>query len=146
LKHGIEFTVIWADQDVSELQVKCSNGYFSGTVDIYIGHDALTTMADTLSGFPSHPTDSRNFELGTFDPKYADGGLRLHLFCRDSVGHGAADIKLRGGGCMAMGEVASVALRIPIEAAAVDRFLLQLREMNTNDIGATAHLEMAGPV
>jgi hypothetical protein len=47
---------------------------------------------------------------------------------------------------MAMGEVESVALRIPIEAAAVDRFLLQLREMNTNDIGATAHLEMAGPV
>ena len=142
MKNGIEFTVIWADQDVSKLQVTCSNGSFSGSANIYIGHDALTTMAHTLSGFPSHSTDSRNFELGTFDLSYAGGGIRMHFFCRDSVGHAAVDAKLRSAGCLALGEVESVALRIPIEAAAIDSFLPQLRELDANELGATACLEM----
>jgi len=99
-------------------------------------------MAEALSGFPSHTADSRNFELGTFNPNYAGGGIRMHFYCRDSVGHAAVDVKLRGGACVALGEVESVALRIPVEAAAIDAFLVQVRGMDTKEIGANARLDM----
>ena len=87
LNGGIGVEVIWFDQDVVECQVKCSNGRFSGQAEIYVEHDGLFSMAAGLSGFPSSQTDCREFELGTFNPNHADGGIRLHFHCLDSVGH-----------------------------------------------------------
>jgi hypothetical protein len=143
VKSGIEFKVVWSDQAVSRIRVRCSNGGFSGDATIYVGHNDLSEMAEALSGFPSQATDTRNFELGTFAPNTAGGGIRLHFHCRDSVGHAAVDVKLRGDACMALGEVESVALRIPVEAAAIDSFLMQARKMDTNEISARACLHMA---
>jgi hypothetical protein len=144
LELGIEFAVFWWDQDIVEFRVTSSNGYFAGWAKIYVGHDVLAQLAERLKGFPSSTSDSRDFELGTFDPKYADGGLRMHFYCLDSVGHAAVEIKIRGDRCEALGEVESVALRIPIEAAGVDRFIAQVRAMDTEQLGATARLPMAG--
>jgi hypothetical protein len=144
LKSGIEFTVVWSDQDVIKFRVRCSNGRFSGDANIYFGHDDLPKMIEALSGFPSHAADSRSLEFGTFDPNHADGGIRMRFFCRDSVGHAAVDVGLRGDACLALGEVESVALRINIEAAAIDSFLVQVRNMDPNEIAATACLDMAG--
>ncbi len=143
MKWGIEFTVVWWDQDVSEFQVRCSNGHFSGDANIYFSHDDLTKMAEALNGFPSHGADSRNVEFGTFNPNHADGGIRMYFYCRDSVGHAMVDVRLRGDGCITLGEVESVALRIPVEAAAIDSFLVQLRGIDTKEINATACLNMA---
>ncbi len=143
MKSGIEFQVIWSDQDVCQFQVSCSNGRFSGWASIYVTHDDLTSLAEALRGFPSHPADTRKFELGTFDPTYADGGIRMHFYCRDSAGHAAVDIQLRGDACIAMGEPESVSLRIPVEAAGIDSFLAQAVALNTNEISATACLPMA---
>lgn len=133
LEGGIEFEVVWSDQDVSQLQVRCSNGRFSGSASIYINHDDLCRMAEVLKGFPSHAADARSFELGTFNPNHADGGIRMHFYCRDSVGHAAVDVQLRGDACIALGEPESVALRIPVEAAAIDSFLVQTKGMDTNE-------------
>jgi hypothetical protein len=143
VKSGIEFKVVWSDQDVSQLRVKCSNGFFSGDASMYVGHNEVSEMAEGLSGFPSQAADTRNFELGTFAPNGAGGGIRLHFYCRDSVGHAAVDVKLRGDACMALDEVESVALRIPVEAAAIDSFLVEAMGMDTNEISATACLHMA---
>ena len=143
MKRGIEFTVVWADQDVSNIQARCSNGRFCGDANIYLNHNDLSKMSEALSGFPSHADDSRSFELGTFNPNHADGGIRLYFYCRDSVGHAAVDVKLRGDACTALGEVESVALRIPVEAATIDSFLGQVRGMDTTEIGATVRLDMA---
>ena len=143
LEGGIEFEVVWSDQDVSQLEVRCSNGRFSGSASIYINHDDMSKMAEVLNGFPSRAADTRNFELGTFNPNHADGGIRMHFYCRDSVGHAAVDIQLRGDACIALGEPESVALRIPVEAAAIDSFLAQVAAMDTNEIGATACLHKA---
>ena len=60
------------------------------------------------------------------------------------MGHAAVDLKLRGDGCKALGEMESVALRIPIEAASVDSFVAQIKRMDMEEIGATARLDMAG--
>ena len=143
LNGGIEVEVVWFDQDVVECHFKCSNGRFSGHAEIYVNHDGLSNMAAGLRGFPSGHTDCREFELGTFNPNHADGGIRLHFHCLDSVGHAVVDVKLRGDACKALGEVESVALRIPVEAAAIDTFVAQIGNVNTEQIGAPACLSMA---
>jgi hypothetical protein len=142
VKTGIEFEVFWSDLHMSELQVRCSNGRFSGSASIYVNHDDLARMAEALRGFPFHPADTRNVELGTFKPSHADGGIRMHFYCRDSVGHAVVDIRLRGDACPAMGEPESVSLRIPVEAAGIDCFLVGAAAMDTNEVGAKSFLRM----
>jgi hypothetical protein len=65
-----------------------------------------------------------------------------HFQCTDSVGHAVVEVKLRGGACKGMGEVESVALRIFIQAAAIDSFVFQVKQMK-KEIGAAAYLQMA---
>jgi hypothetical protein len=72
---GIEFEVIWPDQDMIEYQVTCSNGPFRGTAKMYLAQDDLSKAAEILNGFPSNIKDSRDVEFGTFDPKAAGGGI-----------------------------------------------------------------------
>jgi hypothetical protein len=139
---GIEVEVVWMDQDMLEWQFRCSNACFSGQAEIYLKHDKLSEVAESLSGFPSHTKDSREFELGTFNPDYAHGGIRMNFYCTDSVGHAAVEVKLRGDACKGLGELESVALCIPVQAAAIDSFVSQIRLMN-REVGATAYLQMA---
>jgi hypothetical protein len=110
---GIEFEVVWWDQDVIEYLVRCSNGAFAGAAKMYMGHDELSNAASVVGGFPSSNKDSRNIELGTFQPSTAGGGIHMHFDCGDSVGHACVQIKLRANGCKAMGDAQSV---LPIDS------------------------------
>ncbi len=141
MENGINLEVIWFDEveDLLEVVFRCTNGYFSGQADIYVPQDVLSKLAKSLSGFPSCPDDFRDFELGTFNPKHADGGARMHFYCSDAAGHAVVEGKLRGNASNGMGEVESVALRIPIQAAAVDNFIQQLKALGKT-LGASASL------
>ena len=125
-----------------EVVVSCSNGYFSGRAEIYLSRGDLPRLADSLRGFPAYGSDLRRVQLGTFDPSHADGGLSMGFACLDSRGHAVIEVKLRGDGCKALGEPESVALRVPIEPAGLDAFLLQLMRLG-NAIGGRAFLPMA---
>jgi len=138
----VNLEVIWFDQDVIEVLLSCSNGYFAGASEIYVSHHGLSELADALQGFPSSVSDIRTVELGTFDPNHADGGLQMCLYCKDSSGCVDAELKLRGGGCKAFGEMESVALRMHLEPAGIDAFVLQLKRVDAT-IGASAFLPMA---
>jgi hypothetical protein len=139
---GIEFEVIWWDQDVIEYLVRCSNGAFAGAAKIYMGHDKLSNAASVLGGFPSSNRDSRNIELGTFQPNTAGGGIHLHFDCVDSVGHACVLVKIRANGCKAMGDAQSVCLFVPVEAGAIDSFVAQIGRLR-NTKGDKAFLQMA---
>lgn len=144
MENGINLKAIWFDEveDLLEAVFSCSNGYFSGQADVYVSCDHLSELANALVGFPSRPDDSRNFELGTFNPAHADGGARMYFYCEDAAGHAVVEVQLRSGACKGMGEMQSVALRIPIQAAGVDDFVKQLRDMG-KVIGASAYLQQA---
>ncbi|HTA47532.1 MAG TPA: hypothetical protein VK789_34060 [Bryobacteraceae bacterium] len=144
MEKGISWEVIWFDfdQKLIEIAFACSNGQFSGTCEVYVGRDKLPELANTLKGFPLSGSDTRSVELGTFDPKYADGGVKMDFYCSDSRGHSIVEIKLRGDGCKALGAVESVALRIPIEPSGLDSFLAQVIAAGTG-IGSKAFLPMA---
>ena len=140
---GIEVELIWYDQDVVEYRFTSSNGKFCGQAEAYLSHGEIFTLAENLKGFPLKAGDSRSFELGTFDPKCAGGGLRLRFSCIDSVGHSAVDLDLRRDSRDIKGYVESVAMRIPVEAGAVDSFVAGIAAIGLN-VGARAHLRM-GP-
>jgi hypothetical protein len=142
MEPGISIKVIYFDNDLIEIVFACANGYFSGQAEIYLALDDLAKLADSLSGFPSSASDAREVKLGTFNPSQADGGVLMNFCCRDSRGHGMVEIKLRGDGCNGFGEVQSVALRIPIEPAAIDVFVAQLRQIDSTN-GVVAFLPMA---
>ena len=59
----------------------------------------------------------------------------MHFFCKDSVGHAVVEVKLRSDACKGMGEVESVALRVPIQAAAIDSFVADISYMDMQQIG-----------
>jgi hypothetical protein len=139
---GIEFEVVWWDQDVIEYLVRCSNGAFAGAAKMYMGHDELSYAATVMNGFPSTNTDSRNIELGTFQPYTAGGGIHMHFECVDSVGHACVQVKLRANGCKAMGDTQSVCLLVPVEAGAIDFFVAGIRSLSSTK-GAKAFLQMA---
>jgi hypothetical protein len=102
----------------------------------------MVKMVEALKAFPNGPSDLRDLEFGTFNPKHAAGGVRLRCYCKDSVGHAVMEVRLRGDARKGPGEPESVALLVPVEAAAIDSFLTQVRSMDTEQIGATAFLAM----
>jgi len=57
----------------------------------------------------------------------------MRFACLGAACHPAVDVKIRTQDCSAFGELQSTALRIPIEAAAVDRFVNQLRQFKIAD-------------
>jgi hypothetical protein len=58
---GIEFQLIWHDNDVSNLRVCAWNGDFGGVAEIYEGVGDLHVAASNLRGFPAIPaTDAKS--------------------------------------------------------------------------------------
>ena len=139
---GIDFEVVWFDQDVIEYQVTCSNGPFRGATNMYLSHDGLSKAAEALSGFPSNIKDSRDVQLGAFEPKFAGGGISMSFRCVDSVGHAVVLVRLRADGCKGPDEPESVCLYIPVEAGSIDSFVATARSIDDTK-GAKAYLHMA---
>ena len=139
---GIEFEVVWFDQDVIEYQVECSNGTFRGATRMYCAHDELSKAAEALSGFPSTTQDCRDVLLGAFEPNVAGGGISMSFRCVDSVGHAVVLVRLRTDGCRGPGEPESVCLYIPVEAGSIDSFVAKARTIGET-MGEKAYLHMA---
>ena len=139
---GIEFQVVWFDQDVVQYRVVRSNGSFCGATKIYLAHEGLSTAAEILSGFPSTLKDSRNVRLGAFEPNIAGGGIAMDFRCVDSVGHAVVLVKLNADECRGIGEPQSVCLYIPVEAGSIDSFVTVARSIDEKK-GAKAYLHMA---
>jgi hypothetical protein len=139
---GIEFEVVWFDQDVVEYRVVCSNGSFCGTTKMYAPPDGLSTVAEILSGFPSSIKDSRDVRLGAFEESIAGGGIHMAFRCVDSVGHAVVLVRLRADGRKDIDGPQSVYLYVPIEAGSIDSFVARARSIDDKK-GAKAYLQMA---
>ncbi|HZQ17591.1 MAG TPA: hypothetical protein VFA90_02635 [Terriglobales bacterium] len=139
---GIEFKLIWYDQDVVEYLFKCSNGRFSGQAEAYLGYDQIPNLVKGLEGFPSGSPDCREFELGNFDPKCGGGGMRLRFIQLDSAGHSVVDLELRDDGRRSLKHPEFVAMRMPILAAAIDSFVVETAAIGLK-VGAKSFLRMS---
>jgi len=142
MKIGVQISVIYTDEHLIELQVVASNGVFVGQSDVYADAKALVEFAGVLRGFPESRGDTREFELGSFDTEYAGGGAGFRFFFLDSVGHASAEVRLRSDPKVNGGVSDTVLLHIPVEAAAIDSFVVQLNRMAA-EVGQSAFLGAA---
>jgi len=133
---GMTFQVLWFDDDVMSVRVQASNGLFSGTAELYEGLDLFTGLAAKISGFPTSKADSRDTELGTFNPAVGGGGAKLSLRCTDGLGHGLLSIRLRNDPKRGAG---TAEFKIAVEANAIDAFVQELGAVQL-EVGATAGL------
>ena len=134
---GIEIEVTWGDEHVLQLEVSASNGVFAGRVEAYGALDIAAQWAAALEGFPRDRDDCREVSTGASSDEYAGGGASLRFVVRDASGSSAVLVRLRASDMVR--PVASAEFTIAVEAAAVDRFVAELRAMST-DVGQRAVL------
>jgi hypothetical protein len=122
-KPFISFATKWWDEDLLELTISGSNGAYSGTADVCLGHDHIKEMRKVFEGFPKTATDTRHFELGTFDDKFAGGGVRFCLLQADSLGHCKLRLAFRRDPRF---EVETADFFLMLTPSDIDRMLLKL--------------------
>src|SRR5438552_6861126 len=121
---GFEFKVIYSDVHLIQVRIFVWNGAFGGTADVYLGFDQLEEVAKKLQGFPNQLSDAREVMLGDF----AGGGVSMKFYCVDRSGHAYVECKIQSDRD-SEGRVQSATLFIPVEAAAVDSFVEELRRV-----------------
>jgi hypothetical protein len=104
---------------------------------MYVDHETPARWAAALSGFPASLDDRREIAGGASSPALAGGGAVFQFAVRDTAGHGAVAVRLRAD--ERVEEPGSAEFVVHVEAAAVDRFVVELRGMSA-EIGQRATL------
>jgi hypothetical protein len=130
METGLGVYIIYQDSDVVEVRVCAWNGKFGGATDAYIGTGDLREAAKKLQGFPTDRSDTREIVFGAFGPDSAGGAVRIRVSCTDASVHLSARVEIESEYDEA-GAFESVALVLPIEAAALDGFVAELGGLGT---------------
>lgn len=140
--HGIEITILWFDDDLVDVLIRGNTGNFAGVAYIFVGHEDIARLAEGFRGFPISSDDRREIVLGSFNDHYSGGGARF-LLRTDTPGHVMIELRLRADSQVELGPVETVDLVVPVEAAAIDRFVAVLESMPIAP-GTSAYLPHAG--
>jgi len=134
VKNGFRFEVIYRDNDLIEVHVSAWNGAFGGAADVYLGIGQLEEIAAKLQGFPKSPSDTREVILGDFIPRSAGRGVSMRFYCAGKSGRAYVEAKIESDYNPA-DKAQSVLLLLPVEAAAIDSFVKELRGLGADRIG-----------
>jgi hypothetical protein len=137
---GLQITVVDVDDDYLGIEIAVGSTRFSGSARIYAGVNQLSEFARAITGFPATSADSRSFEFGTRDPRYAGGFVALRFHCRDGSGHPLISAEIQDDD--RFHSDASAEFSFPVEAAALDRFVQALIQVEAAK-GGSATLEAA---
>ncbi|HEU0367618.1 MAG TPA: hypothetical protein VFR42_00300 [Candidatus Acidoferrum sp.] len=132
---GISLEILWSDEDLFAVKVVTWNGSFGAVAKLYVEIGGLDKLAAIISGFPKDANDARETVLGAFGREYAGGAASLRLFCIDRAGHAYVECKVESGEGSA-GVFQTATLIMPVEASAIDRFVIQLRKLERDKQGA----------
>jgi hypothetical protein len=143
MKSGIEFSLIYYDDDLLELCIRASNGIYSGETKVYCSHDIIQKIKKALIGFPKSNNDSREFEIGSVSSEDTSGGAVLNFYCVNKSAHTNVHIQIqRNSGDSLNVLLESSSFNIKIEASTIDSFIKELEDIGTT-IGATAFIKSA---
>lgn len=95
---GLRCEIVRLDGDVIELDVSARNETFSGRTRLYVAVGGLEDAATQLTGFPSHPDDTRLLILGAFGPEFAGGAMSLAFSLADLLGHAHVQVVIEADG------------------------------------------------
>jgi len=131
---GLEFAVVWHDEDVLQVRVCASTGSFSGAADVYCDHESPQAWAACLTGFPTTPGDQRELRLGAPGPGYAGGSAVLRFRTVDRAGHAEVRLEIEAEPSDRPNSQ-RVELNLTVEAAGIDRFVAALAKLSRTDVG-----------
>jgi hypothetical protein len=141
---GLTVEVVDIDEAYLGVSLAASNGRFCGSIrKIYAEYGELARFAADLSGFPASPTDVRTFELGGKDISGVTGWARLEFRAADRLGHAVLMVHIETANWTGVSPgplPENVAFSVAIEPAGVDRFVEQLRALDSRRAD-TARLE-----
>lgn len=135
MKDGFQFDVLWNDNDLFEIRISAWSRTFGGVADVYVPIGGLREAAESLAGFPRNSQDDREVQFGKFGSGWGGGAFNIRLYCQDTAGHAVAESRIESE-YDGKGKAQSVLLMAPIEAAAVDRFVEDLRRLETERRGS----------
>lgn len=130
---GLENILDWP---YAYLKISASNGVFMGTTLVTVNSDATLQLAEKIRGFPNNIDDEREFDLGTV--RDDENGARLLFHCIDRQGHAAVRVTIQSSQWFSPA-LGNATFPIPIEPAAIDRFIQELKQM-TEKPGSRAYL------
>jgi hypothetical protein len=137
---GFQIELVWADEFILELRLSAAGNGFSGSTFCYAALSELEQFAHSLTGFPLHRDDVREYSFGEDAPGELPGGAMFRLTCADGSGHLKVVVRLWSKADGGEGQSALIAFRtLPGE---LDRFVDDLASMG-NHAGACAHLAYA---
>jgi hypothetical protein len=137
---GLKVTYLYHDGDIVEVRIVAENLSFRGSADVYVGTDGLLEAAAALEGFPKDRQDTREVLFGAAGPKFAGGSARLKFYCRDGAGHTAFLAEIEED-YREQERAQCATVVVDFEPAALDRFLIELRQVEIEHRG-TAVLEI----
>ena len=89
---------------------------------------ASEEVAARLAAFPKDPADVREFNLGAFGRRFAGGAVSMKFYCIGQAG--PADVRSRiASDRESAGVWQAATLVMPMEAAAIDRLVEDLRRL-----------------
>jgi hypothetical protein len=131
---GLRLIAVWADVDLIQLRVYGSNGLFSGTTSVYVGHGQLAEAAALLAGVPASLRDRREVTLGSFGADSAGGAVGLSFQCSDGAGHVVVHIVIESD--PVRGSTLQLAnFLMAVEPAAIDVFASELLGIDSSRKG-----------
>lgn len=121
--------VVLADEGTLEVSIEAHSKLFSGCCFTYTFADHLTEIANTISGFPSGPGESRTVTIGAFDHRYAGGAARLVFRAGQRRGQTSVEVTLEGDRREQGSTVETATVVFPVEPATIDAFVRALHHL-----------------
>ena len=131
---GLKVDYLYHDGDIIEVRIVVENLSFRGSADVYVGTGGLLDAAAVLEGFPKDREDTREVVFGAAGPKFAGGSARLKFYCKDAAGHTAFLAEIEED-YRDQERAQSTTIRVDFEPASLDRFLIELRQVEIEHRG-----------
>ena len=132
----LEIKIIWEDEHMIEVSVRACNDRYSGYTEFYTSREHLIEIAREITGYPKNLSHTVSF--GTGEDK-SNSYFNCNLIPAYPTAHFKARIELSE--IYKQPEYTnrdSVYLEFPIEAASIDSFVVQLKQMASAPVGADA--------
>jgi len=135
-KSFLDLKVIWKDDEMFELEIKASNGRYTGTTNVYDTKESLSSFAELLKGYPKD-NSVLFYEAGQKDNKDSYAYFSMKYYCIDNAGHVGVQINLEENVSTEHRpeEKDKVFLEILVEPASIDRFQKDLFDLANKEEG-----------
>ncbi len=132
-KSYLDLKVIWKDNDMFELEIKASNGRYSGTTNVYDTSKSLANFANSLQGYPKD-NNELFYQAGKTN-SYAFFSMKFYPL--DTFGHVGVLINLEENVATEYRpeEKDNISLEIKVEPASIDRFQKDLLNLAKKEEG-----------